>query len=320
MSNNTNTAGNRHGAIEETLAGLMASLTDTRNALAEAQRRFAALDATLMDGSKHDQEVGQARRKVKQLTTKLEEQQRQHRKLAQEELAARYALIEDELRRERRTAEELGERETSLAARLTLARGQLAGAETQLNEEQRRGRRLVPGSLRWHVEAAAKEAGTVVKRGGKKVEQLEPELAGVRAERAASTAHLAHLAARREETLALGETYLRELSLEKIHDQLADPHVTVDRGAVEELLAKWARGFTEVEEAPLAAPYRVTYYPRGAGIYYWFHTGEIVATSIFDCPPKTGTGQWSKTSLLTFADVRERLEREQAAKAAEVTS
>ncbi len=30
MSNNTNTAGNRHGAIEQTLATLMASLTDTK--------------------------------------------------------------------------------------------------------------------------------------------------------------------------------------------------------------------------------------------------------------------------------------------------
>jgi chromosome segregation ATPase len=318
MSNNTNTAGNRHGAIEQTLATLMASLIDTRNALAEAQRRFAALDATLVDGSKHDQKVGQVRREVKQLTTKLEAQQRQHRKLAEEELAARYALIEEELRQERRAAEELGERETSLAARLTLARGQLAEAEVQLNDEQRRGRRLVPSPLRWHLEAGAKEVGTVVKRGGKKVEQLEPELAGVRGERAASTARLAHLAHRREETLALGETYLRELSLEKIHDQLADPHVTVDRDAVEELLAKWARGFTEVEEPYLKAPYRVTYYPRGASIYYWFHTGAIAATSIFDCPPKTGTGQWSKvTYLLTFADVRDRLEREQ--QAAEVT-
>ncbi len=311
-----NTVKNRHVTIEQTLATLLASLTDIRNALAEARRRFAALDATPVDGSKYDQNLGQARREVKRLTTKIGEQQRQHRKLAQEELAARYALIEDELKRERRTAEELGERETSLAARLDLARGQLAEAEVYLNDEQRRGRRLVPGSLRWHVETAAKEKGAIVKRGGKKIEQLEPELAGVRSERAASTARLASLAVRLEETLALGETHLRELSLERIHDQLADPHVTVDRGAVEELLAEWARGFTEVIEPPLAAPYNVTFYPRGASIYYWFHTGDVAATSIFDCPNETESERWSKTThFLTFNDVRDRLEREQQLKA-----
>ena len=85
-----------------------------------------------------------------------------------------------------------------------------------------------------------------------------------------------------------------------------------DLRAVGRELGVGKRRFTEVVEPPLAAPYNVTFYPRGASIYYWFDSGHIAATAIFDCPSKTGHEQWSKlVSSLTFDDVRERLERQQ---------
>jgi hypothetical protein len=307
MSTNTNTAGNRHGAIERTLAGSLASFMDTRDALAEAQKRFSALD----QADAPDQKVGQARREVKRLSGQLEEQQHQHRKLAEEELAARYAWAEERQRHGQRAGEELRERETSLTVRLSLATGQLTEAEARLHDHGAKGRALSVGPLKWHVEGQAKEALAQVTKAKKKVKELAAELTQVKTQRGELAAELAFVAATLEQLLKESETQLRELSLEKLDAQLADPHVTVDRLAVEELLAKWARGFTEMEEPYLAAPYRVTYYPRGASIYYWFNTGFLAATSIFDCPPKAGSGQWSKvTYLLTFADVRDRLERE----------
>jgi hypothetical protein len=91
--------------------------------------------------------------------------------------------------------------------------------------------------------------------------------------------------------------------------------VTVDRGAVAELVARWANeGFTAWMEPPLAAPYKLTFHPKQANIYYWFDTGAIAATAIFDCPSTIGSEQWPKRlDPIFFDDPRERLERERAA-------
>ena len=305
-------ASNNHTAIEQALCDSMASFIDTRNALTKAQTRFAVLDADPVDGSKYDLKIGKARREVKQLTSKLEEQQSQHRKLAQEELAARYALTEEAHRQARLACEEFATQEIVLTTRLEVAQKQLARVEARLNEQGARGRRLMVSPLKIHVEGRAKDALVVVKKATKKVKELTAELAQAQSAHQESTARLAFAAAQLEQLLKAGESHLRVLSLEKISAQLDDPHTTVDRLQVEELLANWAQGFTEVVEPPLAAPYNVTFYPRGASIYYWFDSGHIAATAIFDCPSKTGHEQWSKlVSSLTFDDVRERLERQQ---------
>ncbi len=311
-----NTLEKRHQTCEAELTAALASIEKTRETLTDARRTAFALES--QDGKGDDAAIGRARRQITRSEETLLDLGARHAKLAAEEAGARYAAVEEWQREVRATGEELGERETSLVDRLAATAPQLAEAEARLNKRGATGRRLVPGPLRWHVEGQAKEALTAVTRIKRKIRELEADLVKARAGRRDATAGLAFAGAELEGLLTAGETHLRELSLEKIHDQLADPTVTVDRIAVEELLAKWARGFTEVVEPPLAAPYRTTYYPRGASIFYWFHTGAIAATSIFDCPPKTGTGQWSKiTYALTFADVRDRLEREQ--QAAEVT-
>jgi hypothetical protein len=168
--------------------------------------------------------------------------------------------------------------------------------------------------LKAHVEGQAKEALAAVTKIKRKIRELEADLAEVREARRDAAAGLAFAAAELERLLTAGETYLRELSLEKLDAQLADPHVTVDRGAVAELVARWANeGFTEVVEPPLAAPVKLTFHPRGASIYYWFHTGAIAATAIFDCPSTVGNEQWPKRlDPMFFDDPRERLEREAA--------
>jgi hypothetical protein len=309
----SNTLEKRHQTCEAELTAALASIEKTRETLAGARRTAFALES--QNGKGDDAAIGRARRQITRSEEGLLDLGARHAKLAAEEAEARYAAVEERQREMRATDEELGKRETSLAARLTLARGQLAEAEARLDERGATGRRLVPGPLRWHLEGQAKEALAAVTKIKRKVRELEADLAKASAGRRDAAAELAFADAELEGLLTAGETYLRELSLEKIHDQLADPHVTVDRGAVEELLARWANeGFTEVEEPALGASVRVTYYPRGAGIYYWFDTGAIAATAIFDCPNKAGTEQWPKRlDPVFFDDPRERLERERAA-------
>lgn len=303
----------RHQTCEAELSAALASIEKTREALAGARRTAFALES--QDGKGNDAAVGRARREITRAEKSLRELGNRHAKLAAEELAARYASAEERQRRERRAAEELGERETSLTARLTLAREQLARAEAQLHDHGVRGRRLVLGPLKAQVEAQAKEALAQVTKAKKKVRELEAELAEVQGARQGAAAELAFAAAELERLLKAGETHLRVLSLEKLDDQLADPHVTVDRGAVEELVARWANeGFTAWMEPYLAAPYSLTFYPKQANIYYWQDTGEIAATAIFDCPSTVGNEQWPKRlSAAAFDDPRERLERERAA-------
>jgi len=309
----------RHQTCEAELGAALASIEKTREALAEARRTAFALES--QDGKGDDAALGRARRQITRAEKALRELGDRHAKLAGEELATRYALTEEELRRERRTAEELGERETSLAARVDLARGQLAEAETGLRELGARGRRLMVGPLRWHVEAGAKEALAVVKKAAKKVEELEPELARVSGERAAATARLAFLTARLEETLGLGESYLRALdgSPEEIRAALADPHVTVDRAGIEDLLTEWKAGLTETLPASVyGGPARtVTFFVRDARIYYWFDTGALGPHVIFAADDGR-SNRWSKAISRGFFDdsgTRRQLEAERAGRA-----
>ena len=309
----------RHETCEAELGAALASITKTREALAEARRTAFALES--QDGTGDDAALGRARRQITRAEKALRELGDRHAKLAGEELATRYALTEEELRRERRANEELRDQETSLTARLDLARRQLAEAEARLKDQGARGRRLMVGPLRWHVEAGAKEARAVVKKAAKRVEELEPELARVRTERAASTARLAFLAARLEETLGLGESYLRALdgSPEKIRAALADPHVTVDRAGIEDLLTGWKAGLTETLPASVyGGPARtVTFYVREARIYYWFDTGALGPHVIFAADDGRGT-EWPRSlKHVTFDDAgtRRQLEAERAGRA-----
>jgi hypothetical protein len=268
------------------------------------------------DGKGDDAAIGRARRQITRSEEALLDLGARHAKLAAEELGARYAAVEERQREVRATGEELGKRETSLVDRLAATTPQLAEAEAWLDDRGATGRRLMAGPLRAHVEAQAKEALAAVTKIKRKVRELEADLAKARAGRRDATAGLAFAAAELAQLLKTSETYLRVLNLEKIHAQLIDPRVTVDRLAVEELLAKWARGFTVVMEPPLAAPYSLTFHPKEANIYYWFDTGELAATAIFDCPSETGSEQWPKTINSTFFDdPRERLERQRAGEA-----
>ncbi len=235
----------RHETCEAELATTLASITRTRETLAAARRTAFALEN--QDGKGDDAALGRARRETKRAEKTLRELGDRHAKLAAEELATRYALAEENLTRERRANEELKEQETSLAARLALAAGQLAEAEARLKDQGAKGRRLMVSPLRWHVEGGAKEALAVVTKAKKKVKELTDQLAQAKGAHQESTARLTFLAARLEETLVLGESHLRALSgsPEKIRAALTDPHVTVDRAAVEDLLAGWNAGLTE---------------------------------------------------------------------------
>ncbi len=300
----------RHQTCEAELTAALASIEKTREALAGARRTAFTLES--QNGRGDDAAIGRTRREANRAEKTLRELGDRHVKLAAEEAGARYASAEERQRQGRRADEELKERETSLTARLTLAAGQLTEAEARLNDHGATGRRLVAGPLKAHVEGQAKEALAGMTKAKKKVRELEADLAEVREARRDAAAELAFAAAELERLLKAGETHLRVLSLEKLDAQLADPHVTVDRLAVADLVARWANeGFTAWMEPPLAAPYKLTFHPKQANIYYWFDTGAIAATAIFDCPSETGNEQWPKTlSAVAFDDPRERLERE----------
>ena len=309
----------RHETCEAELSAALASITKTREALAEARRTAFALES--QDGQGDDAAVGRARRQITRAEKALRELGDRHAKLAGEELATRYALTEEELRRERRANEELKDQETSLTARVDLARSQLTEAEARLKDRGARGRRLMVGPLRWHVEAGAKEARAIVKKATKRVEELEPELARVRTERAAATARAAFLAARLEETLGLGESHLRSLdgSPEEIRAALADPHVTADRAGIEDLLTGWKAGLTETLPASVyGGPARtVTFFVREARIYYWFDTGALGPHVIFVADDGRGN-QWSRAisrGLFDDGGTRRQLEAERAGRA-----
>ena len=287
----------KHEAAEQALADAMASFPINNNARIEAQKKFAVLDATQNgDNPKLDLKIGQARRAVKQLTIRLTDQQRQWRKLAQEEIAARYVLAEEEHRQVRLACEEFQTQQEILTTRLEVAQQQLARTEARLNEQGARGRRLMVGPLKTYVESKAKDALAVVRKAGKKVKELETEFAQVKSQREQATARLAFLTARLEETLALGESHLRVLSgsPEKIRAQLDDPHVTVDRLALEELLVKWNAGFTERMQDHLAPARNVTFYVRTVNVYYWADTGAIAATAILGCDDGRST-EWPRS-------------------------
>ncbi len=309
----------RHETCEAELGAALASIEKTREALAEARRTAFALES--QDGQAPDAAVGRARRQITRAEKALRELGDRHAKLAGEELATRYALAEEELKRERRANEELKEQETSLAARLDLARGQLAVAEARLKDEGAKARRLVLGPLKTYVEGGAKEALAIVTKAKRKVRELTDQLARVSGERAASTARLAFLTARLEETLGLGESHLRALdgSPEKIRAALADPHVTADRAGVEDLLAKWEAGISEtIAGSVYGGPTRtVTFYVREVRIFYWFDNGAIAARAIFGCDDGRGT-EWPRSlKHVTFDDAgtRRQLEAERAGRA-----
>ena len=287
----------------------LAAFTINSNALTEAQKKFAVLDADPVDGSKYDQKIGQARREVKQFTKRLEEQQHQWCKLAQEELAARYVLAEEGHRQARLGCEEFQTQQEILATRLEVAQNQLARTEGRLNDEGAKGRRLMVSPLKTHIEHKAQDALHVVTKAKKKVKELTAELAQAKSAHQESTARLAFASAQLEQLLKLGETHLRTLTLQNIQAQLNDPHVVVDRIALEELLTKWQTGFTELVEHYMEAPVKFTFVPKEANIYYWADTGEIAGTAIFDCPSTVGHEQWPKSlSAIAFDDPRERLE------------
>jgi predicted nucleic acid-binding Zn-ribbon protein len=302
----------RHQTCEAELTAALASIEKMRETLTDARRTAFALES--QNGKGDDAAIGRARRQITRSEKALLDLGARHAKLAAEELGARYAAVEERQREARATGEELGKRETSLVDRLAATAPQLAEAEARLGERGATGRRLMAGPLRAHVEGQAKEALAAVTKIKRKIRELEADLVKARAGRRDATAGLAFAAAELEGLLTAGETYLRVLSLEKLDAQLADPHVTVDRGAVAELVARWANeGFTAWVEPPLAAPVKLTFHPRVASIYYWFHTGAIAATAIFDCPSETGSEQWPKRlDPAFFDDPRERLEREAA--------
>ncbi len=306
----------RHETCEEELTSTLTTNEETREALAEARRTAFALES--QDGKVPDAAVGRARREIKYAEKALRELGDRHAKLAGEELATRYALAEEELKRERRANEELKEQETSLAARYALAEGQLAEAEAGLRELGGRGRRLVLGPLKTYLESGAKEALAIVTKAKRKVRELTDQLARVRTERAASTARLAFLAARLEETLGLGESHLRALdgSPEEIRQALADPHVTADRAGIEDLLAKWEAGISEIIAASVyGGPARpVTFYVREVRIFYWFDNGQIAARVIFAADDGRGT-EWPRSlrhANFDDAGTRRLLEAERA--------
>ena len=306
----------RHQTCEAELTAALASIEKTREALAEARRTALALES--QDGKGDDAALGRARREANRAEKTLRDLGDRHAKLAQEELATRYALSEERQRRERRANEELKEQETSLGTRLALAAGQLAEAEARLKDQGARGRRLMVGPLRWHVEGGAKEALAVVTKAKKKAKELTDQLAQAKGAHQESTARLTFLAARLEETLVLGESHLRALSgsPEKIRAALTDPHVTVDRAAVEDLLAGWKAGLTETLPGSLyGGPARTaTFYVREARIYYWFDTGAIAARAIFDCDDGRGT-EWPRSlrhANFDDAGTRRQLEAERA--------
>ena len=309
----------RHETCEAELTAALASITKTQDLLAEARRTAFALEN--QDGEADDAAIGRARRQITRAEKALRELGDRHAKLAGEELATRYALTEEELKRERRANEELKEQETSLTTRLALAAGQLAAAETGLRELGGRGRRLVLGPLKTHVEGGAKEALAIVTKAKRKVKELTDQLTRVRTERAASTARLTFLAARLEETLGLGESHLRALdgSPEQIRAALADPHVTADRAAIDDLLTGWKAGLTETLPASVyGGPARtVTFFVRSARIYYWFDSGALGPHVIFAADDGRGT-EWSRSlKHVTFDDAgtRRQLEAERAGRA-----
>lgn len=307
---NNSAASINHTASEHALQDSLAAFTEKNQARINAQKRYVVLDVS-QDGDdpKLDIKIGKARREVKRSTQKVEEQQRLHCKLAQQELAARYILAEEQHTAARLGHEEYAAQKTTLTARLTVAEEHLKTVEARLTNEGAKGRRLIVGPLKTHIESKAQHALHVVSKAKKKVKELEAELAQVRTAHQESTARLAFASAQLEQLLKLGETHLRVLTLQNIQGQLADPHVTVDRLALEELLAKWQTGFTELIERPLEAPVKLTFVPKEANLYYWADTGEIAATAIFDCPSTVGSEQWPKRlDPVFFDDPRERLE------------
>jgi len=304
----------RHETFEVELATGLASIEKMREILSQAQRTAFALES--QNGKGSDAAVGKARRQITHAEKALRELGDRHAKLAAEELATRYALAEENLTRERRTNEELKERETSLTTRLAFAAEQMAQAEAQLSDQGARGRRLAFGPLKNHVEGRAREALALVTKAKKKVKELTDQLTQARGAHQESITRLAFLAARLEETLGLGESHLRVLngSLEKIRAQLADPHVTVDRLALEELLAKWAQGFTERMQDYLKPARTATFYVREVWVYYWFDTGAIAATAILGCDDGQGT-EWPRSlrhANFDDAGTRRLLEAERA--------
>ena len=243
--------------------------------------------------------------------------------LAQEQVAARYVEIQEELEQERATREEMALQESSVTGQLASIGEKIRAFDRapswQLSRLTQQAKRTVPGPLRRALEVKLAAEEQAHQAALNQASELESQLHAIRNEVSQSDTREANLKVELEKILAVGQSHYRMVagSLEEICAALRDPRLTVDRWAAEELLRNWQKGFQET--LGLSGAYgdemrTLTFQVESAGILYWNDTGEIADSLIFSA--KAGTEIWPKsvsTGNLPLKLTQEALEEKRAA-------
>ncbi len=259
--------------------------------------------------------IGKLRMEIRANESKLADLQQLRCRLAQEELAARYLEIQQELEQVRGAREGMLLQESSVTGQLVAIQEKITAFDWapswQLSRLTQQAKRMVSGPLRRALEiklAAEQQAHQVA------VDQaaaLESQLKTVKGDLSKSGSRETNLKAELEKILALGETHYRMVagSPQEIRVALRDPRLTVHRFAAEDLLQNWQKGFTETLGGSGAYGDEIrtlTFKVESAGIFYWNDTGEIAGSVIFKA--MAGNQIWPKSGDVPLNLMREALE------------
>lgn len=285
---------NKHEQAETELSQIHVSVGDALDLLEATRKKLTGLEETTDGSIASDSTVGRLRREIKRIEKGVTELQRQHCKLADQELTARYALRQAEVEQVEANQRELREQKISLEHQLAVARDRLAKAEAHAHELAEKARRMKHGTLQRHLEHEAKDAITAANKTRKEIEELNKALAEAEKAIAHSQQRAESLNKELERLLALGETHCRWLdgSPEKIRETLADPHIPVNRAQVEEVLAKWEAGLSTTVKMPGIAARTIDYRVQDGAIFYWADTGDVCGQVIFDARTSPAGLRW----------------------------
>lgn len=268
-------------------------------------------------GSPSEKKVGRFRVEISGNKRKLADLQKLRCRLAEEEIAARYLGLEQQLEEELGAREGMALQESSVTSQLAAIREKIKAFDCapswQLLRLTQQVNRLVAGPLRREVEVKLAAQQQAYQAAVDQAAELESQLDTIKGQLSESSAREATLKAELKQLLGQSETHHRVIrgSPQEIRATLRkDQYITVDRWAAEELLQRLEKSFTETfaRDFYLEAPKVLTFVVQDITIVFWADTGEVAGSEIQHAVSSNGE-VWPKSHPgLSFELERERLE------------